>query len=89
MKSFKWKKGWGEHSLHCFNTFIPGLIEAVHAKTARLHMALRGNFSSLENATDLVKCLKDSESLVVWTLKKFVSVWDVDFLWVTSHVEDF
>ena len=34
-------------------------------------MALRGNFSSLVSATDPIKSLKDSASLVVCTLKIF------------------
>jgi len=52
------------------NTFATGLIQAVCAKTARLHVALRRNFSGLVSATDPVKSLKDSASLVVCTRKK-------------------
>jgi len=59
-----------------FNTFAPGLIQAVHAKTAGSHGALRGNFSG--------KCYrpgqssKDLASLVVCTRKKFFG-WGMRF----------
>jgi len=52
-------------SLH--NTFATRLMQAVHAKTAGLHVALHGNFSSLVSSTDPVKSLKDMESLLVCT----------------------
>jgi len=45
-------------SLFRINTFAPGLIQAVRAKTAGLHVALHGNFSSLVSATDQVKSSK-------------------------------
>jgi len=54
------------------NTFAPGLIQAVCAKTAGLHVALRGNLSGPVSATDLVKSSKDSASLVVYTQKNFL-----------------
>jgi len=54
-----------------FNTFTSGLIQAVRAKTAGLHMAFRGNFSNLVSATDLVKSSKDSASLVFCARKIF------------------
>ena len=52
------------------NTFAPGLIQVVRAKTARLHVALLGNFSGPVNATDPVKSSKDSPSLIVCNEKK-------------------
>jgi len=52
------------------NTFASGLNQVVRAKTTGLHMVLRGNSSSPENATDPVKSSKDSASLVGCTLKK-------------------
>jgi len=52
------------------NTFASGLIQAVCVKTAVLHVALRGNFSSPVSATDPFKSSKDSESLIVRTQKK-------------------
>jgi len=52
------------------NIFASRLIKAVHAKTAGLHMVLRGNFSGPISATDPVKSSIDSSSLVVCTQKK-------------------
>jgi len=54
-----------------FNTFTSGLIQAVRAKTAGLHMAFRGNFSNAVSATDQVKSSKDSASLVLCARKIF------------------
>ena len=54
------------------NIFAPGLIQVVREQTAGLHVALRGNFSGLVSATDLVKSSKGSASLVVCTQKKFL-----------------
>jgi len=54
-----------------FNTFVPGLIQAVRKKTARSHVALRGNFSGPLSATDPVKGTTDLASLVLCTWKKF------------------
>jgi len=47
------------------------IIQAVHAKTAALHMAL--SRISPVRATDPVKSSKDLASLVVCTQKKFLS----------------
>jgi len=54
------------------NTFAPGLIQEVRAKTAGSHVALHGNFSGPVSATDPVKSSKDSASLVVCTRKIFL-----------------
>jgi len=62
------------------NTFAPGLIQAVHAKTAGSHMALVGNFSVLVSTTNPVKSSKDLASLVVCTPKKFFWIRVADFL---------
>jgi len=51
----------------------------VRVKTARSHVALRGNFYGLVSTTDLVKSLKDSASLVVCTRKKFFWLEGADF----------
>jgi len=51
--------GYVEHFITGFTTFASGLIQAVHAKTAGSHVALRGNFSGPVSATDPVKSLKD------------------------------
>jgi len=48
-----------------------GLNQAVCAKTAGSHMALRRNFSGPVSATDPVKSSKDLASLVVSTQKYF------------------
>jgi len=53
-------------SITILHTFAAGLIQAVRAKTAGLHVALPGKVS----ATDPVKVSKDSASLVVCTRKK-------------------
>jgi len=63
-----------------FNTFAPGLIQAVRAKTAGSHVALCLNFSGLVNVIDPVKSSKDLLSLVVCTRKKFFRLGYVDFL---------
>ena len=52
------------------NTFAPGLIQAVCAKTDGSHVALHGSFSGPVRATDLVKSSKDLAGLLVCTLKK-------------------
>jgi len=65
------------------NTFAPGLIQAVRTKTAGLHMALCGNFSSPVCSTDPVNSSKHSANLVVCTQKKFL-VGGSFFLWVMS-----
>jgi len=63
------------------NTFAPGLIQAVHAKTAGSHMALVGNFSVLVSTINPVKSSKkDLASLVVCTPKKFFWIGVADFL---------
>jgi len=49
------------------NTFAPGLIQVVRAKTGGSHVPLRGNFYGLVSATDPVKSSKDAASLVVCT----------------------
>jgi len=63
-----------------FNIFTSGLIQAVRAKTAGLHVVLCGNFSSPVSATDPVKSSKDVASLIVSTRKKFFLVGGGDFL---------
>jgi len=60
----------------CVNTFAPGLIQAVRAKTAGLHVALCENSSGPVSATDLVKSIKNWTHLVVSTWKKFFA-WGV------------
>jgi len=45
------------------NTFAPRLIQAVRAKTAGSHVALRGNCSGPVSATDLVKGSKTLQVL--------------------------
>jgi len=48
------------------------------------NVALRGNLSGPVSATDPIKSLKDSASLVVYTQKMFFG-WELRiFLWVTS-----
>jgi len=65
-------------NLAYINTFALGLIQAVHAKTAGSHVALRWNFSGPVSATDPVKISKDLASLEVCTRKKFFG-WGVRF----------
>jgi len=48
----------------------PGLIQAVHKKTAGSHVALRRNISAPVQVMDLVEVSKDAASLVVCTRKK-------------------
>ena len=57
--------------LSLLNTFASRLIQVVHVKTARLHVALCRNFSGLVSDTDLVKSSNDSASLVVCTRNNF------------------
>jgi len=64
-----------EKTVPCPNTFVPRLIQAVHAKTAGSHMALRGNFCS---TIDVVKRHGKSCSL---HLKKNFLVGDMDIWW--------
>jgi len=53
-----------------FNTFVPGLIQAVHTKTARSHVALCRNFSGPVSTTDPVKSSKDS-AFFWWGMRIF------------------
>jgi len=65
---------------HSVDTFVPGLIQAVSAKTAGSHMALHGNFSGPVSTTDPIQSSKDSASLVVCTQKKFFWLGVADYL---------
>jgi len=53
------------------NIFPPGLIQAVHAKTAESHVSLHGNLFGPISATEPIKSSKDLASLVVCTRIKF------------------
>jgi len=53
-----------------FNTSTSGLIQAVRKKTARSHVALRGNISAPVLVTDVVEVSKDATSLVACTRKR-------------------
>jgi len=46
-----------------FNTFAAGLIHAVYAKVAGLHVALHGNFSGTVSSTDPAKAKKTRQVL--------------------------
>jgi len=61
---------WQCTLLYFFNTFAPGLIQAVRKKTAGSHVPLRRNLSSPVTAKDLVKGSKALASLVLCTQKK-------------------
>ena len=70
-------KPW--HLSSKFNTVAHGLIQAVRAKTAGLHMALRGNFSSPVSATDPVKSPKWLGKSCTLHSKKNFGLGGVDF----------
>jgi len=54
------------------NTFAPGLIQVVRAKTAGSHVALCRNFSSLVSTTDLVKSSSLGKSCSLHSIKNFL-----------------
>jgi len=70
---------WLHHKLTnmFMHTFAAGLIQAVRAKTAGLHVAWREHNSGAKSARKLFKRSKGSASLLVcfW-------FWVSDFLWV-------
>jgi len=66
------------------NTFVARLIQAVRAKAAGSHVALRGNFSSPVSATDPVKSAKGLASLAGCTRKIIFWLGCADFLSVMS-----
>ena len=62
---------WSWHvSSADINTLTSGLNQAVHKKTAGLHVALRRNISSPVRVMDLFEASKHAASLVVCTRKK-------------------
>ena len=77
-------KQWISHcNLQVLTLWRPAAFRDLR-KNSETHVALCGNFSRPVSATNPVKSLKDTASLVACTPKKFFCLGCTDCFWVTS-----